>query len=111
MKQINTKLLMEDELLYSYIIRLADANGFSLNEFANNYIYPDHVEKARNPHLLTGNMIYMPKMAETLDQDPLDFYLKTTTYPVIAPLLTPGRQVKFINMAFRKTTVNTSFIS
>lgn len=39
MKQINTKLLMEDELLYSYIVRLADANGFSLNEFAINYIY------------------------------------------------------------------------
>ena len=29
-------------------------------------------------------------------------YLKTTTYPGIAPLLTPGRQARFINMAFRK---------
>ena len=102
MKQINTKLLMEDELLYSYIVRLADANGFSLNEFAINYIYPDHVEKARNPHLLTGNMIYMPKIAALLEKDPLGLYLETTIYPGIAPLLTPGRQIKFINMAFRK---------
>lgn len=102
MMRINTKLLMEDELLYSYIVRLADANGFSLNEFAIDYIYPDHVEKARNPHLLTGNMIYMPKIADILEQDPLDLYLKATTYPFIAPLLTPGRQIKFINMAFRK---------
>ncbi|MBQ6344238.1 MAG: TniQ family protein [Anaerolineaceae bacterium] len=102
MKLINIKLLMEDELLYSYIIRLADANVFSLREFANIYIFPNDVEKARNPHLLTGNMIYIPKIADLLEQDPLDLYLKTTTYPAIAPLLTPGRQVKFINMAFRK---------
>ena len=103
MKQINTKLLMEDELLYSYVVRVADANGFSVNEFALDYIYPDNIKKAQNPHLLVGNMMYMPKIASVLEQDPLDLYLKTTTYPGIAPLLTYGRQVKYINMAFRKT--------
>ena len=102
MVRINTKLLMEDELLYSYITRLADANGFSVNDFALNYIYPDNVEKAQNPKFLIGNLIYVPKIASIVEQDPLDLYLKTTTYPGIAPLLTPGRQVRFINMAFRK---------
>ena len=45
MKQINTKLLMEDELLYSYVVRVADANGFSVNEFALDYIYPDNIKR------------------------------------------------------------------
>ena len=42
------------------------------------------------------------KLASILNEDPLDFYLKTSLYPGTAPLLSQGKQSRIINLAFRE---------
>ena len=102
---INMPQLMEDELLFSFILRLAEANFVRIYQFAENFIEDRLVSRSAKPKpyiLPKGNTIYIPKLASTLGLEPLDFYLKTSIYPGTAPLQNTGKQLRIINIAFRE---------
>jgi len=104
MPVVNRINLMEDELLYSYISRIADENGMNVDGFSS--LYVDNMAPGKDPEdgflqLPIGSSIYIPKIAAICHEDPLDFFFKTTIYPGTAPLLTPARQIGIINTAFR----------
>ena len=99
---LNIPPLMEDELLYSYIGRLADANGMSVNTFTSTYIRDpknDGYPKSRIPGPSAAE--YIMKLCKVLDVNPADFYRKTTIYPGYAPLIRANVQMHFVNSAFR----------
>lgn len=95
----------EDEVFYSYLVRMAKANAFStLPEFAAAYLYPAvRRSTAKNEILYDTNSVagkfirYFPEWVI-----PSDFYLAHTLYPVIAPLRTRQQQTHIINLTERR---------
>ena len=63
-----------DELLYSFLLRLAEDNFLGIDYFAENFI-DDRPGRPLPYKLPIGNTIYMPKIAAFLSVDPLDFYI------------------------------------
>ncbi|MBQ6504671.1 MAG: TniQ family protein [Flexilinea sp.] len=104
MPNLNKPELMENELLYSYLVRLAEWNSLTIDALGRYFILDGDPEiPARKKIVLPiGSMVFIPKAADILGMSPLDLFLKTTVYPGIAPLQLPGKQVRVINCAFRK---------
>ena len=96
---------IQDELFYSYLARLAKENEFmSLSQFINAYFFFNRDNKDRNKTLLSydANTAFSAfSHYGYMTEDPVRFYLDHTIYGATAPFLTPQRQTKMINNAFR----------
>lgn len=84
MANINIPKLMDDELLISYICRIAEENGMPANKFAMYFVH--NLPEGRNPNgkpaaLSAGSSTFIPKLASILGMQPLDLFRKTTLYP------------------------------
>ena len=104
MANINFPSLIDDELLISYICRIAEENAMPADKFAMYFVHD--LPARRNPDgkpaaLSAGSSNYIPKLAAILGMQPLDLFRKTTLYPGTAPLILPGKQMRIINTAFR----------
>ena len=96
---------MEDELMYSWMIRLAKANGFDNTEasalrlFSKLYIHPDANNGGKyEPHYDCHDDISAFLMATGMPMDKIpEFYLNTNIYNGIAPFMQPMRQSNYIN--------------
>ena len=101
MRIVGSYVPENDELLYSFLLRLAEDNFLGIDYFAENFI-DDRPGRPLPYKLSIGNTIYMPKIAAYLGVDPLDFYLKTSLYPGTAPLQSAEKQSRIINFVFRE---------
>ena len=94
---------MPDELMYSYLNRLAVSNFISSANLAENLMYDRN--RAFVPETVSrisyGSVDYIGKLTHLLDVNPLDFFLDLSIYPGIAPLLIPTVQTRWINNVFR----------
>lgn len=99
------KPLEDDELLYSYILRLSDANGFNrVNEFVATYIWLNtNINYKKKKQIRKDGFFYIYSLfkAFNLDFNTIDFFKKTTLYPGIAPFITQQQQLYIINMTLR----------
>lgn len=98
---LNIPELMEDELLYSFIIRMAKENAMECKDFVRIYIDNLTSEKRKkmptSPFWITST-VYVLNIASILEVDPLDFFLKTTIYPGVAPFMSAEKQGRVINI-------------
>lgn len=104
MININISKLMQNELLYSFIVRTAYENEMTASEFACNFILEDCIspETRRNIAIPFGSTVYVPELAKALGKSPLELYIGTTVYPGTSPLMSRGKQCRMINFSFRK---------
>lgn len=105
---LSIPIVMEDELLISYICRFARKNAADLQLFMSKYVYDDIHEKVpekAHGKSAFGGMVYMCNLAKAADKSALSLFLDTTMYPGISPLLTPMMQTRWINQAFRGAEV------
>ena len=90
-----------DELLYSWICRLAYANGLSISAFSDAYLGRQNTEDTpltwdiRNEFFLLYNSIYTTS-------DLINFYLDLTTFGYESIWMTRGQQTRYTNYVFRK---------
>lgn len=91
---------MEDELLYSYIVRLAAINGFThLSKFIS-YISGHDILAGRS-YLRYDTFSYLGKLFSLLDGlNWQEFFMDATVYPLIAPLLVRKKQAAIVNTCF-----------
>lgn len=94
-----------DELLYSWIHRLADVNILPVTTFSDSYL--------GNTDSRIGTLEYdvskeLPYLCSNLyeKQNVLSLYTSLTTYPFEAIFLEPGRQVKHINRIYRNDALS-----
>lgn len=94
-----------DELLYSWIHRLADANILPVTTFSDAYL--------GNTDSRIGTLEYdvskeLPHLCSNLyeKQNVLSLYTSLTTYSFEAIFLEPGRQVKHINRIYRNDALS-----
>ena len=92
---------MEDELLYSYVLRLAEANVMPVQQFISTYMFSGLTGEQADRTLDYGSVNYIQTLAKNLGVDPVDFFLKTTLYPGLAPLIPRNEQARYVNIAFR----------
>lgn len=96
---------LEDELMYSWMIRLAKANGFddteasALRLFSKLYVHPNSNKSGIfEPHYDCHDDISGFLMATGMPMDKIpEFYLDTNIYTGIAPFMQPMRQSNYIN--------------
>lgn len=98
MKFFNIPTIENDEYIYSYVLRLANANGFDLKTFLQivlNQIWGYNRKKAYD---LDFNIV---KISELIGLERvLPFYLKTTLFNGIAPFMNRdniGKRVDAVN--------------
>lgn len=93
----------EDEILYSYLQRTAQANGIrNFAHFIADYLRPnDDLSTHKAAVMYDANTVYYGILRHLPDYvDPVDFYLKHSIYPCIAPLRTDAQQTHIVNQAF-----------
>lgn len=104
---------LQDELLYSWIYRLADMNGIDIGIFLESYCgkkrasYGALKPDARSEFLTLYNHIYNAAY-------PLELYFMLSTFKFEAMVMTKGQQMRYINNVFRPSgklnmPVNTLF--
>lgn len=92
----------EDEILYSYLVRLSDANAFSyFADFIGSYLRPNSDMKLAkyfvqyDANTVAGQLLrFLPDSI-----NPAEFYLQHSIYPAIAPLRSKQQQTHIINLA------------
>lgn len=105
----------EDELLYSWIHRLAKINGLSITTFSDVYLGTAHsrmgelLPDVRNEYISLCHHIFTYVSMSSL-------YLKTSPFYFESIWMTRGQQARYVNNVFRKadrlnTSVNTLFQS
>ena len=99
-----TVILRADETLTSWIRRLALSNGFDrVDEFAQQFIYDSNASKGhrfKSPYG-TEDFISLYNAFAPQDISMWKFYMVTSCYGGIAPFLSAGRQIHYLNTAFR----------
>lgn len=103
----------EDELLYSWLHRLADVNGLSMPVFSEAYLGID--EKASrigvlNPDIRDEFVMFAKNLGST--KTLMELYMDTSIYGFESMWMTKGQQARYINNVFQtkdklNTTVNT----
>lgn len=93
----------DDELLFSYINRLLRVNGYETTGDVYTTLF-NHQTPFRSYHQIRYDTFDdLHGIFEQLSAvDPVEFFLNTTIYPFLAPLLTPNQQTQIINVAFRE---------
>lgn len=95
----------EDELLYSYILRLSKANGFSfVRDFANAYIYPNASESVKQRQVLQYNLYSLFEniwsQVAIDDTGKRDFFIKTGLFPHYSMFMTVDQQKAILDSVF-----------
>ena len=98
---------LEDELMFSWIHRLAIANGFDGTEasairlFSKTYIHPSSGNGGYfEPHYDCHDEMYLFLSSLGLSFDKLpNLYLDTNIFPAVAPFMTKMRKTNYINKA------------
>ena len=101
--------LENDELLYSYLMRLAKFNGFdNISLFYKTYILNDLDTRVDKVPYDIHEDLYKFHKALCLEDDSLavEFYLKTSIFPGIAPFLSKSTLSNYIGSLspYKKTT-------
>lgn len=97
-------ILQPDETLASWIRRLALSNGFDrIDEFAQQFIYDSNASKGQRLKRSYGTKDFISLYNAFAPQDisMREFYMVTSCYGGIAPFLSVGRQIHYLNTAFR----------
>jgi hypothetical protein len=109
------ELYQEDELIYSWMFRLAKLNGISsLRHFGGSYIYPNYYlkEKRYVKYDCPEDLYLFWKFLGIEDQmNVIEFFLETSIYSAVAPFMTRSIQTYYINMSFRKKHKDNKVIS
>ena len=92
---------MEDELLFSYVLRLAEVNVMPVQQFTSAYMFSGLTGEQADRVLDYGSANYIHILVDNLGVDPIDFFLKTTLFPGLAPLIPRNEQTRYVNLAFR----------
>lgn len=95
---------MPDELMISYLYRLAQRNEMSFSMFINRFIYPNSGLERRNQQDIKydANTAFSGFYeAESSHPDRARFYLDRSIYGAAAPFMTHGQQMLMVNEAFR----------
>ena len=94
----------EDELLYSWLLRLSDANGFSNGRsFVNAFITPNATTSEKRRRVLKYDLledfedIYV---ALSTKEDKLKLFINSSIFSYYAPFLTRDQQAGIINETF-----------
>ena len=96
----------EDELLYSWIIRLAIANGFgnietsALRAFSGTYIHVDRGSSTTPPnHNCSNNIFGLFASLTPIQNQFVDLFIKHTGYCVYRHFLNDSKQLTYVNSA------------
>lgn len=93
-----------DELLYGWLTRLSDANGFSnLRAFVNAYIAPNSSESEKSRRVLKYDLLEdFENIYEALglNVSKADLFLRTGLFPYYALFMTEAQQADIIDEAF-----------
>ena len=85
-----------DELLYSWILRLSEANGFTnLRSFTNGYITPNATKSEKNRRVLKYDLLEeYENIYEVLDVNigKLDLFLETGVFSYYSLFMTSEQQ-------------------
>lgn len=95
----------EDELMYSWVLRIAKENGFTVTRnFINAFITPNATESEKSrrvlPYELDTDFDSIWKVADLSNRDKMDFFLDTGIYSFYAMFMTREQQIVMINDAF-----------
>lgn len=91
---------MDDELLFSYMTRLASINGFTSVLRFKNYLL-GHPLEAKVGYLRYDSAEYIACLFEQIDGlDWTRFFLDSTIYSLIAPLYSRAKQAALVNTCF-----------
>lgn len=98
--------LEEDEILYSYIMRLAEANAFQdIRGLLAAYAWTNEdVLDKRAKRIKRDSFNYLGQFYEALNP-PLsvdELFLKTTLYTGISPFINRAQQTNIVNLVFRR---------
>lgn len=104
----------KDELLYSWLMRLAKANGFSVaRNFVNAFITPNATESEKSRRILPYEMDHdfekIWKAADFKKTDEMSFFLETGIYSFYAIFMTKEQQIVMFNNAFRNNADKSNF--
>lgn len=104
----NVVQLYPDELLYSWVCRLAKVNCLSLYSFTRAYMNGNFKSDADVPYdLRQGFNAFFKNLNLNIDMSEL--FLKTTTFPYESIVMSKELQTKYITNAFYKSdAINTS---
>ena len=90
---------MHDEILYSYILRLAQINLFTKPYWFINYV--NNTSLGRNTHPRYDSFTYLGGLFSHIDGlDWSEFFMNSTIYPVIAPFLLSSKQAGLLTACF-----------
>ncbi len=91
----------DDELLYSWLMRLPEINGLSLPFFANAYMKAKYrIHRVRVPYDIKKEFLPLFQH-QLLFHGQKEMIMQTTTFPFESMFLTEGEQAKYINYLTR----------
>lgn len=104
----------KDELLYSWLMRLAKANGFTVaRNFVNAFITPNATESEKSrrilPYELDHDFEKIWMAADFKDTDEMSFFLETGIYCFYAIFMTREQQIVMFNNTFRNNADQSRF--
>lgn len=100
------KPLYPDELLYSWIFRLAKANGLKCHFFTAAYMEDINGKAGAVPYDVRRGFLSLYKNL-SLDMDISELYLKTSVFPYESIAMSEWQQMRYINNVFyRKDALN-----
>ena len=88
-----------DELLYSWVCRLAKANGLTLKEFYREYMGDENAEYYSLNYDLTRNFVFLCE-SMYMKNDMVKLFLNTTTFRFEAMMMTEEQQARIVNNVF-----------
>ena len=96
-----------DELLYSWLHRLATANGLLIKDFSNAYLGTKNAAIGKPPYDIRTE--FLPLYEHMLIKpDLIDFFMSTNTFGFESMLMTEGQQTKVVDNVFApKNDLNT----
>lgn len=106
--------LREDETLASWICHLAKDNGFeNVNEFARYFLQP-LVKCGKFRYLKVNDLENFSLLYQRMQMPEIsmrELYLMTTCYGGLAPFLSDGRRIHYLNASFRIGVSENEFCS
>ena len=93
------KMYYPDELMYSWVCRLAKANGLTLKEFYREYMGDENVEYYSLNYDLKRNFAFLCERMY-MQNYMVKLFLNTTTFRFEAMMMTEEQQAKIVNSVF-----------
>lgn len=94
--------LEDDELLFSYIYRLLRENGYETTGDVYETLFQHHTKYSSTHQIRYDTFEDLTGLFNQLSNiDPIEFFLHTTIYPFLAPLLTSDQQTQIVNVIYR----------